>query len=210
MVKEKFAYAELDAQAQERAREWYRTLTIEDWEPNTDDLARLLGMLGITVDVERYAQGGGKYHNRLAFGWAIGYTQGDYANFNGDWEADRMDLAALQTECPTDERLLDIGARLMGVVLKWPRSRCAITASAPAITASAPADITRGVADPELEEYDPAHAELEGEVESIIKDLFRWLYDYMRSDLDWVSSDEVVVEGIEANGYEFDEYGDVL
>lgn len=206
MIDTVFKFAGLSDKAKQKAIEWYSRSTQEDWEPHTDDINESLGMLGFEVSTEQVKLMNGGTREQTSFGYSIGYCQGDYANFSGEWRADRVDLAKLQTERPTDESLLSYGAQLMGVVLKWPGAVCRFSSPSPHACYIDWAYTDED--DPRAEAHTEDDEQLEGEMRDIIRSLFDWLYHELRSDLEWATSDENSIEGIEANDYDFDEDGE--
>lgn len=186
-----FKYADLDERAQERAREWYSESVGQDWEPELDGFVQCLGWLGFDVS-------GDSIH------YSISWSQGDGAIFSGDWCAESMNLAAL-TENRPDPTLMRIGAQLMVQFLRFPKSVVKIyeRSSGPGLGYMYVEDHDTGT-DPQEQNYD---VELEQSVKDLAKQLAGWIYTEMRDDLEYQTSDEAVVEGIEANDYDFDEDG---
>lgn len=201
-----FKFTDLEGAARERAIEWYKESSGTDWEPETDDICEALRYLGFTLDTNTVKLMSGKTRQEPDIGYNIGYCQGDYANFSGAWRADEMELHKLQEDRPTDTTLLTLGAQLMASVLRWPQAVAHVTGrmnSAQLDWAYTDAD------DPRAEAHTPDDEQLEVDLEKIIEGLYTWVYDQLRDELSYHTSEELAVEMLTSGDYEFDEDGNV-
>lgn len=196
-----YAFAELDERAQQRALDWYREGQTEVWEPDLDDVATCLRYLGIELDSDN--------RGRPDIHYRISWSQGDGASFEGVWHAEAMDLAELH-QYTGDTTLHRLGAQLLAVLLCHPRAECRIiTGVGVGIGWINIECVYSGESD---DDGDPAG--LDEMVWEQLKTAFRgcadWVYRRLRDDLEYQTSDESCTEGIDANGYQFDEDGRVV
>lgn len=188
-----YQYAELNDKAKEKARDWYRECVAQDWEPDLGDAATCLGFLGFTVDTDT--------SGRIDIGYSIGYTQSDFANFAGNWKAEDVDMAGLQEYAPVDEKLKAMCVRAMTMLLTWPTSCGYIGREA------------RGGTFVDWADERPdggSNDELFDSLKGLAADACSWLYDQLRTEYEFRTSEEQLTEGIEANEYEFDEDGKLV
>jgi hypothetical protein len=193
-----FKYAELDDKAKAKARDWYRECDTQDWAPELDDALTILGYLGFEVDSENYTTVGGATRQRPKIVYNIGFTQGDYASFEGTWRADKMDYAALMQHAPQDELLHLVGAALMRCMLKYPDANAQISAQTE--------NRNMQVDGFERDNSDPCD-DVERAVLIAGRDLEKWLYLQYSEELLYRGRDDVVEQGIEAGDYEFNQDG---
>ena len=219
-----FKYADLDERAQERAREWYSESVGQDWEPELDGICEALAQLGFEVDRPQinkgqYAKENGRFIRDAkgefvrakpryapAIHYSISWSQGDGASFDADWNAEDMNVAGLLEHAPLDEDLRRYAARLMVLFLRHPRAGGRIESdSGESMDVHVESHWT-GVPDENEDNIQLSDADA-SELESVAQALAGWIYTQLRDDLEYQTSDEAVVEGIEANDYDFDEDG---
>lgn len=199
-----YKFAELEDDARQRAIDWYRDGTTEEWEPEYSDIEMIFAYLGIELDQQRVGLNGLAINYRPVIHYSIGDTQGDYATFEGEWHAEKMNYAGLLEAIPDDATLKRIGAELMVLMLRYPH-------------ASARWDADKRNAlylDWALTgRYDENGDDqmLPDEEECTLRDLgrslARWLYLYLRDALEYETSEANAIEGIETMDYDFDENG---
>ena len=200
-----YKFKDLDKRARERAIEWYRAGVTQDWEPEYDDFVTIFGYLGIELAQRDYKTVGGDTRYEPDIAYSIGFTQGDYAVFKGDWRADRMHFAELLAHAPTDPILQSVGARLMAVMMRYPRAHSRIGTSGNRYETVAIDTAYTGEEneDGEIELDEATFDELQGCVEVLAS----WIYTQLSEELLWQGSEENCIEGIEANDYDFNEDG---
>ena len=57
---------------------------------------------------------------------------------------------------------------------------------------------------------DDAPIEIADDIAELMRDLMRWLYKSLNDQYDYLTSEEVVIEAIEANDYQFTDNGDIF
>src|SRR4051812_14748392 len=98
-----FKFDELDDDAKERARQWYREGAFDYgwWEHVYDDAKECLALAGFSVDKIYFS------------GFA---SQGDGACFGGTWRApDAQPVKAMRAHAPKDKTLHGIAARMKAI-----------------------------------------------------------------------------------------------
>jgi hypothetical protein len=201
--KTEFKFSELSEKAKEKAREWYRECVSQDWEPDLDDAATCLSYLGFEVNKESYSTRVGT-RQRWAISYSIGYCQSDFADFAAEWKAEAIDMAGLLAYAPIDTELHKMCARAMALMLRHPLAVGAVRRR------------NHGGSECEYAYRNPDDGQavddvdfaLQHDLEAIAKDICAWLYKQLRDEYEYQTSDEQVIEGIEANEYDFDEDGE--
>jgi hypothetical protein len=209
--KTEFTFAELSETAKQKAIEWYAEGQSADWEPDYDDILRCFGFLGIEVSSHPVKLMNGKTRQEPDIHYAISWSQGDGATFEGTWAAERMDLAGLHAYAPQDDTLHRLGAKLLVVLLCHPDATAKITTTryGPGLESMGIEDAVTGEADAQGDELLLAQ-ELVDMMDGVMDALAGWIYDQLRDELEHQTSEEVCIEGIEANDTTFDEDGRVI
>lgn len=228
-----FTFDQLDDRAKERARDWYRdgALDYDWWDSVYDDAAIIADMLGIEIDTKPVRlMGGGTRHDPAIYfsGFAC---QGDGACFDGDWRpvSDPLrQLNAVMEHAPQDEKLHEIAfefaylsERCALIPDAWARVRHSGHYYHPGCTSiefdlPTPDNVDE---DNELQlmvwnalctkarlDYDT----FEADITAALRSFMDWIYRQLESEHDYLTSDENVDESILANGYTFDEDGDII
>jgi hypothetical protein len=184
-----FEFDELDAEAKEKARAWYRDAWSDDtfWSEHiVEELKDEIGPLcGFTIkDVY----------------WRGFWSQSDGASFVGSWHASDVDATRLKAYAPQDTELRRIADGLAKIAAAYPSAAMEIKA--------------RGYGCHELctefwwtdfDSYDalPADRDAEEEARELARDLMRWLYRSLEKEYEWTNADEQVDDSIRANEYTF-------
>ena len=178
-----YTIGELEPKAKERALNWLiEGLDYEWWDCVYDDAKAVGKCLGIRID-------------DISFSGF--YSQGCGCSFSGYYSYHKGWKKALKAYAPNDKELIEIGQALQ--------------------------DIQR-----------PAFYELEGEIkgnerywrtnielhwqysahEQTVNDVLRnfadWIYNNLQTEYEWLSSEEQLIESVQANGYLFDENGRII
>jgi len=205
-----FSFAELSPEAQARALDKYREGVWEDWEPS-DELEHMAGclrLLGIDLDTCDVPLMNGKTRSEPDIHYRLSYCQGDGAAFTGNWSAKDLRLAQLAGEVADDDVIHRYGAELLAVYLRYPKAECRIARGMGLLSLSVEVDHET------LDLDEDAHCEEIADLAEQLQDIFRacaqWIYDQLRDEADYQTSDENCREGIEANEYLFDGDGDRL
>lgn len=191
-----YRFDELDDDAKEKARDALRDINVDfDWyEYVFDDAKRCGALLGIDVD-------------RIYFSGF--WSQGDGACFEGEYRYRKGWRKALRGEIGGDDlqTLERIGDDLQAV---QKRAFYGVTAStiqrgrymheqcmSVSVNAETPAgdDICEGF------------ESLEEDMTEALRDFACWIYRALEREYEYQTSDEAIETTIEANEYEFDEFG---
>lgn len=187
---ELFQYSELDDRAKEKARDWYRQGAFEyEWWDGVyemaDDAAKFLGF-----DIDR------KGKHSLSIYFSGFSSQGDGACFTGTWRADKVDVAKLKAEWPEDKKLHQIVDGLAAIAAQNADGSAGIRHSGYYSHSGCTS-------------FDMDAIEDEQEFKDLARSFMDWIYSALRSEYEYLSSDEQVTEAIEANGYEFNADGSI-
>lgn len=212
-IMDTFKFADLSDSAKARALDWYREGVAQDWDGEfvIEDVVKCLGFLGYGVIQESRQRSNGAQYLHPAIYWQLAFSQGDGAVFEAMWCAKDMDLAGLLEHAPQDAELKRIGAQLMVQYMRHPAAMVKISTrpAGPGLDvmyaefAETGREDTDGSAiyDETLERTVLSHA---------THDLCNWIYNLLREEYEYQTSDETCEEGIESGDYNFDEDGDVL
>lgn len=189
-----FKFDELDAQAKERARDWYRNgnLDYDWWDAIYSDAVTVGSLLGITIDRNR---------NRTEIYFDGFYCQGQGSSFNGTYKYQPKAPKMVKDYAPLDEELYRIATALQAV------QRRNFYRLAAYIESHRTSDIRVVV-----HEKDNLYCDIGGaedEVVDLINDFNHWIFTQLTREYEWLTSDEVVDQNIIANEYEFYEDGSV-
>lgn len=222
MVDVTYRFAELSGEARQRAITWYQQTEHELWEPEFDAIVDVLEKLGIELDLElvnkgQYAKTDGRYikdatdnfvlappRYKPAIHYSIAYGQGDYAAFDGEWHAEHMNVAALLADRPTDARLKRFAAGLMALFLRYPKAKARAymtPRNGMALDWALTGELDDEDNDVSLDDDDCVALAI------LMDGLADWIYQDLLADLEYRTSEEAAIEGIEANEYDFDEEG---
>ncbi len=204
-------YQNLDEDAKERAREWYRRGFDHDewWDCIYDDAAICLGFLGFDVTTQTRTKSG-HYVPKQNISFSGFGSHGDGASFTGTWRACRVDPAKLTDHAPKDATLRAICAELSVLALRHPDAGVSIgTDSANYVHARAMEWRECQLSDENDEDDEDECRALAEAVETQARYAADWIYAQLEREYDWLTSDEAVEEGITANDYDFDEDGGI-
>jgi hypothetical protein len=206
-----FKFDELDVQAKERAREWYRLGSDGDnyfAESVIDDAVEVAKCLGIVFENRCCRTLGGTTVGKPKLWWSGFSSQGDGASFEGHYSAPKGKAADLIKDyAPQDVELLAIATRLDALQEKYEDSLSAkVSQSGRYCHAYTMRLDYAEVLDAEGERVD-LPADDEEEVLDCLRDFANWIYSRLEKEYDYQNSDEVVDETIRINEYEFDADG---
>lgn len=188
---EVFTFDELDDDAKERAREWFREggFNYEWWDFTLDQAREIGAVLGFDIPEK----------NGIAFSGF--WSQGDGASFSATWRAPkapykRMKALGFDWTHESVKPLLEM-ADAMAVLL------CNMTRSERdegATIYRSGRSVHEGSMRIGPDGYEPEHAE---DLLDIARDFAHWVYRSLEREWDYMNSDEVVDESIRANEYTF-------
>lgn len=189
-------YAELNDAAKEKARQWWKDLVFNDscdWEAVYEDANTVAALMGITIDKRSFKRVNGSTGYELDIEFDLAYCQGDFAHFSGRYTYAKGSVKAIKDYAPKDEKLHDFAKRLQAVQR---RNFYKVFAT-----------IRNGRTEAERNDWTSLSREDEKEVQSVITDFGQWIYEQLRTEYEYQTSDEQVIEAIEANDYQFCEHG---
>lgn len=215
-----YTFAELSAKAKAKARDWFREIPgTWDSESTIEDAKTCLAFAGFDI--------GKVYFSGFS-------SQGDGAQFEGTWDASRVNAPGMREHAPKDAELHRIADALSAIAAAHPGVSFFIKSSGrysheyatafdftfpeqdlsdtgPYATAE-DEELARdlGVSVSQLRtnraEQDSTQ-DLEKQLTDLARDGMRWIYCQLNADYDWHNADEQVDETIQANEYTFTQDG---
>ena len=201
-----YTFDELDVPAQSRARDWYRQASADDdWhEAVFEDFERICDIVGIELATRPVRLYGGGTRQKPCI-WFSGFSsQGDGVCYEGSYQYKKGVARDVRAYAPRDERLAAIADRLQQIQRKNFYALEARITHRGRYYHEYTMEISVERASPHDQ---PPTADAEEIVTEALRDLARWLYRQLEWEYDYQTSDEVIDEGIIANGYNFTEGG---
>ena len=194
-----YTYDELSDEAKETAKHWWLDCRDEtDYESVIDDFKRIAELMGVSFRTHpvKLMSGATRYDANIY--WSLGYSQSDYAAFEGTMTYAKGMAKAVRDYAPQDATLHALADRIAALHARtFYKSAYVVTHHHYYGTQAEPS---------EFDWTDGAHERAE-EIKEIAKDLGQWLYDRLRDEDEYLRSDEQISEAMEANGYTFREDG---
>lgn len=188
-----YSFEELNEAAQEKAIQRYREadpLDYEWWDFVYEDAKRLGALIGIEID-------------RIYFSGF--WSQGDGACFEGSYSYKKGGVKALKCEAPLDEELHKVAADLQEVQRRaFYKLEATVTHTGRYYHEHSTSIHVFGERARWAED-----AEEEG-ISEALRDFMCWIYSYLESEYEYLTSDEAIRETLIANEYEFDEDGGLV
>lgn len=200
-----YQYHELEPDAQERARDWWREASAGDnyfSEHVTDEFLELLTACGFNTSGKDIS-------------WSGFSSQGDGASFAAGWHAKDCKPDAVLKDWPAtyqkdgetitnaeNKRWHDACAPLAALAARLPRAVGDIHASSRGFFMSLPSFTSDTDADEPADD-----AEAEEILIQAARDLARAYYRALEAAYEWENSDEQIAEAMAANEYEFTKEG---
>lgn len=198
---------ELSQSARERARAWYRETCLDwDWyDAVFEDFETVCGLLGVTLRTRAVKLMGGGTREAPNL-WFHGFhTQADGASFDGDYRYAPGAAHAIRSYAPKDETLHAIADELQQVQKRNFYQLNSVIRQGGRYYHEFSMSI-------EVERDSPTGQSMtddaEGAIVEAIRNLARWLYDQLRREYDYLTSDAAVDEAIQANRWTFVEAGE--
>lgn len=194
-----YTYAELGEKAKERAKQWWNDARDEsDYDCVIDDFKTIGEILGIAFRTRpvRLVSGATRYDPCIY--WSLGYSQSDYAAFEGTWRYAKGMAKAIKDHAPQDETLHAIADEIAAVFAKGFYRDVFTVRHSDYYGVQVEADETR---------WSQASDDRAQEVKEIARKLNAWLYQALRDEDEALRSDESIESAMEANGYTFREDG---
>ncbi len=215
--KEVYRFNELSDTAKDKAREWYRDGAFDDdwWDAVYEDAARIGAMLGIDLHQKPVKLMNGRTRLDPEIYFSGFDHQGQGSAYGATWKAENVQAQALKKEAPQDKEL----HRLADVFTELAKENPELSATvSPKRDTDLEINVEHGETRENLvneleyksKEYEAetqADQERADTLEEALNDFNRWIFRQLRTEYDWLNSDEQVDEAIDANGYEFLEDG---
>lgn len=201
-----YTFGELDGRARERARDWYRQLSIQDdwYDFVFEDFERVCTIIGVELLTKSVRLMGGGTRSKPCI-WFSGFSsQGDGACFEGTYRYRRGAARSIRAYAPTDKQLAEIADQLQSIQRKNLYALEARLTHRGRYYHEHSMEIS--VERSSDRDQQPT-ADAEEAVAEALRDLARWLYRQLEQEYDYQMSNEVVDEGIIVNGYMFTEAG---
>ena len=188
-----YKFDELSESAKQKAIEDYRQEGFDyDWYDAVYEDAKQIGkILGIEID------------NIYFSGFS---NQGDGACFEGKYAYIKGSAKEIKDHAPQDEELHRIARELQKLQKKNFYSLSATVKQSGHYSHEYCTEIN--VYD-NLNSYGDVTIETEKALSELLRDFMRWIYKQLEQDWDYLSSDEQIIETIQANEWEFDENGEM-
>ena len=176
---------ELNDKAIQTAIENHRDINVDhDWWQNVyEDFKSICEILGVETDDIEFAM----------------FCQGSGASFTGTYQYKSDALDKIKEYAPNDEKLHAIADALHAC------GECSATINRQAHHSSHENSVTIYVYD---KDGDYAENETQDAVIDALRNLMRWLFKSLEEDYEYLTSDEAVVDTIDANAYTFTENGE--
>lgn len=194
-----FQYSELSDEAKEVARDWWLSCRDEtDYECVIDDFREIAERMGITFKTHQVTFVSGKPRHVPNIWYSLGYSQSDYATFEGTWRYVKGLTKAVKSYAPQDTELHRIAAEAAATFAKgFYRDAFTVTYSDYYGTQVEPAEF----------EWNDGPNDRAKVFKELARDLGRWLYDRLREQDEYLCSDEAITDAMAANEYTFRENG---
>jgi len=197
-----YKFEELSDKAKEKARDWYRECIEADELTDYDDWNEIADILGVDFKQKsvRLYGGGTRYDPDISF--SLGYCQGDGASYDAHYKFAKQAPKRIRDHAPMDEKLHAIADALADV---QKRNGYKLTAQTHAHDVAS-YSMEVNVSDARKPDEDPT-PEADEIVTAQLRAFADWIYDQIRAQNDYLTSDEAVDESILLNVYEFEEDG---
>lgn len=199
-----YTFAELSDCAKETARDWYRSMIAEDayWAESIIESAAEAGaMLGVDMRQRPVKLMDGSTRWDADVYWSV--DRGGDVDYAATYRYERGASAKVRKEWPQDGDLHSIANRLQAIQR---RHFYGLTAEVRHSRGNGFGPVSVEVFNRDGYEANEAATD---EVTECLRDFAQWIHSSLMREWDYVMSDEYADEGIEANGYEFDEDGNV-
>lgn len=214
--KTEFKFSELSDKAKQTARDaWrYSPHYLHDnwWDSAYDKAVEVAKMLGITIEEnERPTRIPGVSTREIGISFSGFYSQGDGACFIGEFTGKTTAHAEVVAYAPEDEDLIDIARELTALAIA---QRFLTPNDAADFTISTSGNYSHSGT---MSIAPMSHLEWEDDEEDTYLRLMRafadWIYEMLEAEHDYLMSDDVVDDDIEANSSNdqlFDELGSII
>ena len=188
-----YTFDELSEEAKKKARGWFKNGGFDyDWYDSVYDDAKTIGKL-MGIDI-----------NKIYF--SEFYSQGDGACFEGSYRYAKGSAKAVREYAPTDKELHRIASELAKLQRKFFYRISGSVKQSGHYSHSRCTQIILENAD--AQGYgDSLPAKIDDAVSELLRDFMDWIYKMLRTEWEYLNSDEQVDETIRINEYNFTENG---
>jgi hypothetical protein len=212
LVTEAYTFDELDEQAKERARDWYREdmhQDSSDFDFVIDDFITIAEMIGVDFKTHEVQLMNGKTRRDPNIYWSGFCSQGDGACFEGTWSYRPDAVVKVREYAPQDEKLHAIVDELTRIntarILLGKSTWQATITHNDRYYHERSIDID--VSDEEDDDDEPFINPDVDVVTEAMRDLCSWLYKQLDAHNDYLYSAEHIDESITCNEYMFTKEG---
>ncbi len=185
-VIETYGIEELEGRAKENALDWLREgLDYEWYDFVFEDAKKCASILGIEI-------------NNIYFSGF--YSQGDGACFNGRFSYAKGWKKALKAYAPMDTELLRIGQELQKIQKPF------MYGLSGTIDCNDRYKSTKAV----FHWSDNTPESIESDLSQVFTDFASWIFSQLRTEYEWLTSEEQLIETANANDYAFDSEGRIV
>lgn len=202
-----YSFDELDDDAKENARQWWREGIGDDFHADTilEDAERVAKILGIEFNQKTVNLYGGGTRQESKIYWSGFASQGDGACFEGSYSFAKGSQKAIREYAPQDTVLHDIADSLAKVQRPFFYALSASCSHRGHYYHSGCMSVSVDV------DTNITWQDITDNAESTIIDAMRefadWIYDQLRKEYEYQMSDECIDETIIANEYTFTKKG---
>lgn len=198
-----FTFAELEGAAKDRAAEWFLSDYDFDTDCLADDFLTIAGVLGVSINTRTVKLFGGGTRQEPILQWSGFYSQGDGASFEGSYKYERGAVDAIAAHAPQDAELGRLARKLQVTQQPYFYMLEADITTAGRYQHSGTMSVELSHAADRCRDVSAA----EDAITEVMQSLADWFYRHLESEYEHQTSEEVVAEAMEANGYLFDEDG---
>lgn len=209
-----YKFDELNERAKESARDWWRAQVFtdsHDWEFVFEDACNIAELFGLNIRTRPVKlMSGATRHDPTIYFSGFSY-QGSGASFEGSYEYKADALEKVKEYAPQDERLHNIVASLQQAQDNVNNAlSCSITQHGSAVHSHTMRFEYDYDSEIEMENVtDEIRSESEEQIKEALRDFADWVYRALEREHEYQTDNEQVDENIRANGYEFNEDGDI-
>jgi len=190
-----YSFDELSDTARQHALEKLYNINTnyEWWDSTFDDFKTIADLMGIGVK------------NIYFSGFS---SQGDGACFSGDYRYKKGALSAVKDYAPLDKELHRIAKGFQDIQRRY-FYQLSADISEPRGHYVHERSVTVDVEHYERYSMDIPIV-IQDAIDELLRDMMRWLYKTLEEEYDWRTSEEQIIESIQANEYEFDSGGNLI
>ena len=200
-----YTYTELSDTAKEQVCSWLSQGI--DYDFVYEDAAAIADLLGIDIRQTRKTLMGGGHRYDPTIYWSGFWSQGDGACFEGTYKYKKGSVKAVKEYCG-DKEVHRIAESLAEIQKRYSYKLTARMGRGYGSNFYSHS----GTMSVDVSHYDDEYRDLgsaEDEITQLMRDFADWIYKRLEEEYEYQTSDEVVAETCEANGYEFYEDGSI-